>query len=67
VLAVTHLNKGNANAGGGAGNAIYRTMGSLAFTAAARTVHLLARDPDDPPRPDVPEAGLRRLLLPIKK
>ena len=53
VVAVTHLNKG---AGGGQ-SAIYRTMGSLAFTAAARTVHLVARDPDDPER---------RLMLPVK-
>lgn len=54
VLAVTHLNKGGGN---GPTNAIYRTMGSLAFTAAARTVHLVARDPDD---------ESRRLMLPIK-
>lgn len=53
VVAVTHLNKG----GAGAGSAIYRAMGSLAFTAAARTVHLVARDPDD---------AERRLLVPIK-
>ena len=54
VVAVTHLNKvgyGNAQ------SAIYRTMGSLAFTAAARTVHLVARDPDN---------ADRRLLVPIK-
>ncbi len=56
VLAVTHLNKGG---GQGPTNAIYRTMGSLAFTAAARTVHLVARDPSD-------AAGQRRLMLPIK-
>ncbi|MEM1027288.1 MAG: AAA family ATPase [Planctomycetota bacterium] len=56
VLAVTHLNKGG---GQGPTNAIYRTMGSLAFTAAARTVHLVARDPADPD-------GQRRLMLPIK-
>ena len=55
VVAVTHLNK--AGGGGGAQSAIYRAMGSLAFTAAARTVHLVARDPDDPER---------RLLVPIK-
>ncbi|MFN3167088.1 MAG: AAA family ATPase [Phycisphaeraceae bacterium] len=54
VLAVTHLNKAG---GGGAQSAIYRAMGSLAFTAAARTVHLVSRDPDDPER---------RLLVPIK-
>ncbi|MEM9415823.1 MAG: AAA family ATPase [Planctomycetota bacterium] len=55
VVAVTHLNKSGGQ--GGAGSAIYRTMGSLAFTAAARAVHLVARDPDDPDK---------RLLLPIK-
>jgi hypothetical protein len=55
VVAVTHLNK--AGGGGGAQSAIYRAMGSLAFTAAARTVHLVSRDPDDPER---------RLLVPIK-
>ena len=54
VVAVTHLNKGGQ---GGGGSAIYRAMGSLAFTAAARTVHLVARDPDDVER---------RLLVPIK-
>ncbi|MEM1108933.1 MAG: AAA family ATPase [Planctomycetota bacterium] len=60
VLAVTHLNKGG---GAGPTNAIYRTMGSLAFTAAARTVHLVARDPDDEARGG---DGQRRLMLPIK-
>lgn len=55
VVAVTHLNKGGQ--GGGAQSAIYRAMGSLAFTAAARTVHLVARDAGDPER---------RLLVPIK-
>lgn len=55
VVAVTHLNK--SGSGGGAQSAIYRAMGSLAFTAAARTVHLVSRDPDDPER---------RLLVPIK-
>jgi hypothetical protein len=58
VLAVTHLNKGGGSGGGGQ-SAIYRTMGSLAFTAAARAVHLVARDPDDPDGPG-------RLMLPIK-
>ena len=59
VLAVTHLNKGGSSTGGGGANAIYRTMGSLAFTAAARAVHLLARDPND-------AEGARRLVLPVK-
>lgn len=51
VVAVTHLNKANG------GPAIYRTMGSLAFTAAARTALAVSKDKDDP---------RRRLLLPIK-
>lgn len=51
ILAVTHLNK---NAGGAA---IYRTMGSIAFTAAARAAWIVTKDNDDPER---------RLLLPAK-
>jgi hypothetical protein len=51
VLAVSHLNK---NSGG---PAIYRSMGSLAFTAVARCALLVAKDNKDP---------RRRLLLPIK-
>jgi len=51
VVAVTHLNKS------GAGPAIYRTMGSLAFAAAARAVWAVTKDKDDPDR---------RLLLPVK-
>lgn len=51
VVAVTHLNK----AAGGA--AIYRTMGSLAFAAAARSAWAVTKDPQDKER---------RLLLPIK-
>lgn len=54
VVAVTHLNKSGQ---GNAQSAIYRAMGSLAFTAAARTVHLVTRDPEDPER---------RLIVPIK-
>lgn len=54
VVAVTHLNKAGH---GNAQSAVYRTMGSLAFTAAARAVHLVAKDP---------EAAGRRLLVPIK-
>lgn len=54
VVAVTHLNKAGQ---GNAQSAIYRAMGSLAFTAAARTVHLVTKDPDDPER---------RLMVPIK-
>lgn len=41
VVAVTHLNKK------GGDRAIYRAMGSLAFVAAARAVHLVCRHPDD--------------------
>jgi hypothetical protein len=42
IIAVTHLNKR------GGDRAIYRAMGSLAFVAAARAVHLVCRHPDDP-------------------
>ena len=51
VLAVTHLNK---NAGG---PVMYRSMGSLAFAAAARGVLVVTKDPNDPSR---------RLVLPVK-
>jgi putative DNA primase/helicase len=50
VLAVSHLRKKN-------GAAIHRTMGSLAFLAAARAAWLLAKDPDE---------ANRRLFLPLK-
>jgi hypothetical protein len=50
VLVVNHLRKK-------AGAAIYRTMGSLAFVAAARAAWILCKDPAD--------AG-KRFLLPIK-
>jgi putative DNA primase/helicase len=50
VVAVSHLRKKD-------GAAIYRTMGSLAFVAAARAAWVVSRDPDD---------GRRRLLLPLK-
>jgi len=53
ILAVTHLNKSNAVP------AIYRTTGSIAFTAAARTAWCTCRDKNDP-------TGRRRLLLPLK-
>ena len=42
VLCVTHLNKS------GGGKAVYRMMGSLAFTAAARIVWLVSKHPDEP-------------------
>ncbi len=51
IVGVSHLNKG------GAGSAMYRTMGSLAFVAAARAAWVVACDRDD---------HTRRLLLPVK-
>lgn len=50
VLAVSHLNKSQ-------GPAIYRTTGSLAFTAAARSVYCVTKDNETP---------RRRLVVPIK-
>jgi hypothetical protein len=50
VLIVSHLRKKE-------GAAIYRTMGSLAFVAAARAAWILAKDPAEPNK---------RLLLPLK-
>jgi len=51
VIGVSHLTKNQTL------KAIYRTMGSLAFTAAARAVWVVSRDKDDPNR---------RLLTPCK-
>ncbi len=51
AVAVSHLNK---NAGN---SSIYRTMGSLAFVAAARAVWVVTQDKDNP---------ARRLFLPVK-
>ncbi len=51
ILAVSHLNKSNAPA-------IYRTTGSLAFTAAARAVWLVAKDSEN---------ENRILFMPIKQ
>lgn len=51
VVAVTHLNKATGVA------AVYRTMGSLAFPAAARAVWAVVKDSQDP---------TRRLVLPVK-
>lgn len=51
VLVVSHLNKSNGT------KAMYRVTGSLAFTAAARAVYAVTRDPDDEDR---------RLFLPVK-
>ena len=50
VVGVSHLNKSQ-------GSAIYRTMGSLAFVAAARAAWCVTKDPDD---------EHRRLVLPVK-
>ena len=50
VVAVTHLRKAE-------GPAMYRAMGSLAFTAAARAVWAVTKDRDNPGR---------RLVLPVK-
>ncbi len=52
VVAVSHLRKGE-------GPAMYRTMGSMAFVAAARAAFAVCRDQDD-------QAGRRRLMLPVK-
>ena len=51
VVCVTHLNKG------GGGNALYRTMGSLAFTATARAAYIVTKDQNNPER---------RLFMPAK-
>ena len=50
VCVVTHLNKGF-------GQAVYRGMGSLAVTAACRSMWVVAKDPQD---------RARRLFLPVK-
>lgn len=50
IVVVNHLNKGG-------GNAVYRSVGSIAFTAAARSVIGVTKDRDDPDR---------RLVLPVK-
>jgi putative DNA primase/helicase len=51
VVSVSHLNKGVG------GSAIYRTMGSLAFVAAARAAYVVTKDKDNP---------ARRLVMPAK-
>jgi hypothetical protein len=51
VVLVTHLNKN------GTGRSLSRIMGSLAYTAAARSVWAVVRDRNDPQR---------RLLVPVK-
>jgi putative DNA primase/helicase len=54
VVAVAHLNKSTGT------NATYRVGGSIAFAAAARSVLLLARDPDSD------ERGPERILANVK-
>jgi hypothetical protein len=53
ILCVRHLTKGSRD------RAIYRGQGSIAYTAAARVVHLVGLDRNDP-------TGRRRVILPIK-
>lgn len=57
VLIVMHLNKSSDKAGG---NPLHRVMGSLGFTAAARSVALVTRDRTDP------DDTSKRLLLSAK-
>jgi len=52
VVGISHLTKASAQS-----KAIYRTMGSLAFVAAARAAWGVVKDPED---------EIRRLFLPIK-
>lgn len=52
VVVVSHLNKNS-----GDKNALYRTMGSLAFTAASRACFAVIRDPNN---------DARRLVVPVK-
>ena len=51
VVLVSHFNKA------GGANAIYRTMGSLAFTAAVRAAYIVTKDPENP---------ARKLFMPAK-
>jgi hypothetical protein len=53
IVVVTHLNKSDS------GPALYRSMGSIAFVAAARAAWMVTKDPGDP-------SGERRLLLASK-
>lgn len=56
VVCVTHLNKGGPGKAG-AGEAMLRVTGSLAFVAASRAAYIVTRDADHPDR---------RLFLPSK-
>jgi putative DNA primase/helicase len=51
VLMVQHMNKNSSN------SAMYRSMGSVAFTAAARSAYVVTKDKNDPDR---------RLVMPVK-
>jgi putative DNA primase/helicase len=53
LVCIMHLNKSNSS------KAVYRTMGSLAFPAAARTVWLVSADPTSP-------GSTRRLFIAAK-
>lgn len=50
IILVSHLNKGS-------GNALYRTTGSLAFSAGPRAAYVVARDQENP---------TRKLFMPTK-
>lgn len=56
LISVMHLNKGESQ------DALTRVGGSVGFTAAARSVVLFARDPDDPDG----ENGTRRIIAHVK-
>jgi hypothetical protein len=56
ILVVAHLNKGQSD------DPLQRLGGSIGIPAAARSVHLLARDPDDPEG----DRGSRRVLAHVK-
>lgn len=45
IIIVSHLNKNDKGT-----NALYRTMGSLAFVAAARAAYVVVKDPENPTR-----------------
>ena len=51
IVLVTHLNKGESQ------KSLNRIMGSIAYTAAARSVWMIVADPNEP---------LRRLFVPVK-
>lgn len=65
VVCVTHLNKDS----GSGKRAVYRAMGSLAFTAAARTVHMVTKHPkhsDADYQQQDPSVGLKRVVAMVK-